>query len=82
MGTTEVVAMFQFLTVGPIVATDTRVWSNHMRIKRVDGHGPSTQAKAFLFSAQFQLFRQRQVTLIIVPAQISQQSTTLADQFE
>jgi hypothetical protein len=40
MGTTEVVAMFQFLTVGPIVATDTRVCSNHLRIKRVDGHRP------------------------------------------
>jgi hypothetical protein len=70
--------MFQFLMDGPMVGTGTRAYPNHIRLKRVDGHGPSTRANQFLFAAQFQLIGQRQVALIIMATQISQQSAALA----
>ena len=46
------------------------------------GIGPSTRANQFLFSAQLQLICQRQVALVIVPAQVCQQSAALANHLE
>ena len=78
----SVACIFQFLTDGPIVGANTRVCRCHMRIKRVDGLGPSTRANHFLFSAQFQLLGQRQVALIVIPAQVRQQSAALPNHLE
>jgi len=46
------------------------------------GIDPSTRANQLLFPTQFQLICQRQVAWIVVPAQISEQATALADHLE
>ena len=74
--------MFQFLTGGPMCHC-TRTLSHgrgtRRAIKRVDGHRPIYSGEPFLFAAQFQLLGQRQVALVIIPAQVGQQSAALAN---